>query len=131
MPFCEHCPAAGGYCSVCLAREAESLPPCYCRWAIPRDLPRLARIEDETCGDWTEETFKKRNSCRTVVTFVAEDTQGNGPVRGFVVFKIWRYTLEVLNLAAVDPVARRALINALRSQAEKRGRQIVWPAAVV
>lgn len=121
-----------------MATEKKTeFPAASTRWGIARDLPRVLEIERETFGGWDEAEFRKRLRDRKVIIFVAETAwngvgeRPNPGIRGFVVYELSdteygaRYMM-VINMAAVDPVARRAILDKLECKSVRNDRTITW-----
>lgn len=106
------------------------------RWMIRPDLPQVIAIERDTFGAWQEDDFLRYLRFGDIIGLVADQgEQVKHPERpsvlGFMVYQIYPDTLEVLNLAAAVPEARKALIANLRNKAYQKNRQVQWPAGSI
>lgn len=107
------------------------LPGVKTRWGIAKDLANgVLAIDAITGGRWTEKDFRRvlatRSPMWVMVSAVCEQT---GRVRGFACYWVEDYTngtghMTVANMAALDPLARRAVIEWLKSKSEKHNREL-------
>jgi ribosomal protein S18 acetylase RimI-like enzyme len=94
------------------------------RWGIRRDMPRVLLIERETGGAWSEDDFLFHLAERNKILIVAEGPAGE--VTGFAVYHLQEYAIAVLDMAALDPAARAAILAKLAYKGEQHRRPLVW-----
>lgn len=110
--------------------ETEKSPGVHTRWGVVREIPALVAVEELTWGRWTEDDFRRHFRDRKCIVFVA-CCQQTAVVRGFVVYELSdteygaRY-MRVINMAATDPVARRAILDKLERKSVRNDRTITW-----
>lgn len=115
-----------------LTEIERTLPGVFVRWGITRDLPGIIAIERATLGWWDERDFREELRKRNVVIYVAcTDPADSSTIRGFCVYETWDEPggprrMRVFNMAASDPVARRALIEKAREKAREWARDLYW-----
>lgn len=85
-----------------------ALPGVVLRRAALADLPGLLVVEAATAGVWDQQRFYAEGKRDHTQVGVAACLV-SGKVRGFYVIRREAYSLTVLNLAALDPVARHYL----------------------
>lgn len=78
---------------------------CAVRTALPRDVPRIAAIEDASFPDpWSDQDFEELLTSPSILGWVASLSRST--VSGYLVVRWAAGEAEILNLA-VDPGARR------------------------
>lgn len=107
--------------------DLKTVHACHVRWGTRRDLDSVLVIEDRMCGLWTMADFLDELQRRTSVIHVAE-CGATGAIRGFCIYELEKESgeLRVLNMAALDHIARRKLIFAMEERARQSRRELVW-----
>lgn len=107
------------------------LPGVKARWGIAKDLANgVLAVEEVTGGHWTEKEFRRVLACRSPMWVIVVATcEQTGRVRGFACYWVedfangWGH-MTVENMAALDPLARRAVIGWLRDKSAKHNREL-------
>jgi hypothetical protein len=107
--------------------DLKNVTTCRVRWGTRRDLDAVLVVEDRTCGLWSLADFLDELRRRTSVIHVAE-CGATGAIRGFCVYELEKESgeLRVLNMASLDHIARRKLIEAMTERARMSRRELVW-----
>lgn len=102
----------------------------HVRLATRSDEFDVLRIEDATFGDWSPQTFAEVLKEKTVVCYVAFEHNPNdmtrGRVIGFIVLEMGKYSMRVMNMAALSPAARKSLIEKAEKRADAHKKNLVW-----
>ena len=96
----------------------------HCRWMVRDNMIRVLDIEFDSFEiPWTYDDFFRELSSRNCLAMVAEIA---GQVAGYVVYRLHRRYIEIINLAVAPECRRdgvgRAMLDKLRAKLLKRRR---------
>lgn len=88
----------------------------HVRWATPRDMPALLKIEKSVFSDpWSEHDFLTGMRRRNVITMVANAGSDFEPL-GYVMYEVRRDSVVILNFAVAPGHKRKGIGRALAAK---------------